>query len=127
MGRRRFVTVEEAALILGVGRTSAYAATKRWRKTGGPEGIKVVSVAGCLRVPVAWLEELAGCPIDVDEVLAPAPIEVEPPVESVEPVASLDAKRAEPRPEPKARPKRHRTAPTSSTDPGDQTALPFTG
>jgi hypothetical protein len=129
MGRRKFVTVEEAAVILDIGRTTAYAATKTWRKTDGAEGIKVISVAGCLRVPLAWLEELAGGPIDVDEVLAPAPVAADPPVEDVEPIASLDAKRAEPRPEPKARPKRHRTAPTSSatTANGDQAALPFTG
>lgn len=70
MASARFLTVEEAAEVLNLGRTAAYAAAKRWRQTGGTEGIKVVAVGGSLRVPTPWLEELAGGPIDLEEIRA---------------------------------------------------------
>jgi hypothetical protein len=66
----RFATVEEAADVLGIGRTAAYAAAKKWRVTGGAGGLKVVAIGGSLRVPTPWLEELAGGPIDLDEIRA---------------------------------------------------------
>jgi hypothetical protein len=66
----RFLTVEEAAEVLNLGRTAAYAAAKRWRETGGAEGMKVIAVGGSLRVPSPWLEEMAGGPIDLDELRA---------------------------------------------------------
>ena len=67
MRSARFCTVEEAADLLNIGRTAAYAAARKWRQTGGAEGIKVVSIGGSLRVPTPWLEELAGGPIDLEE------------------------------------------------------------
>lgn len=70
MARRRFVKVTEAAEILDIGRTAAYEGAKRYRETNGAEGIKVVAVGGSLRVPVAWLEQMAGGPIDLDADLA---------------------------------------------------------
>ena len=70
MASARFLTVEEAAEVLNLGRTAAYAAAKRWRETGGAEGIKVVAVGGSLRVPSPWLEEMAGGPIDLAELRA---------------------------------------------------------
>jgi len=71
VARRRFVKITEAAEILGIGRTAAYDAAKRYRETGGAEGIAVVAVGGSLRVPVAWLEQMAGGPIELE--VAPAP------------------------------------------------------
>lgn len=59
-----FLTVEEAAAVLRIGRTAAYEATRRWRATGGAEGIEVVQVGGTLRVPRRVLEALAGGPIE---------------------------------------------------------------
>ena len=67
MGRARFFTVEEAARVLRIGRTAAYAAAKRYRATGGAEGLPVVVICGSLRVPGGWLETMAGGPIDLEE------------------------------------------------------------
>ena len=57
------LTVEEAARVLRVGRTSAYALARQWRDTGGRAGLPVVSFGTCLRVPTAALEQLLGRPI----------------------------------------------------------------
>lgn len=56
------LTVEEAASILRIGRTKAYALTQAWRDTGGEFGIPVIEIGG-LRVPKARLEEMIGAPI----------------------------------------------------------------
>lgn len=64
-GCASFLTVEEAAAILRIGRTAAYEATRRYRATGGAEGIPVYKVGGTLRVPRHKLEEIAGGPLDV--------------------------------------------------------------
>jgi len=54
-----FLTVEQAAERLGVSRNTAYMATKRYRVTGGKEGLPVVKTGGCLRVPAAVLDRMA--------------------------------------------------------------------
>lgn len=53
-------TVEEAAAILRIGRTKAYALTKQWRATGGAVGLPVVDFGDVLRVPRAALERIVG-------------------------------------------------------------------
>ena len=53
-----FLTVEEAADLLRIGRTSAYALAREWRETGGRKGLPVVELGRQLRVPRAALEEL---------------------------------------------------------------------
>ena len=58
------LTVLQAAWVLGIGRTKAYAMTLEWRATGGKSGMKVIEVGGQLRVPRVWLEELIGAPIE---------------------------------------------------------------
>jgi excisionase family DNA binding protein len=58
-----FLTVEEAARVLRIGRTAAYALARTWRETDGREGLPVVPVGRLLRVPRAALEEMAGGPI----------------------------------------------------------------
>lgn len=50
-----FLTVEEAAEVLRLGRSRAYELTKRWRETGGAEGIPVVQLGRQLRVPKTWI------------------------------------------------------------------------
>lgn len=55
-----FLTIEEAAHILRIGRTVAYAQAKEWRTTGGASGLPVVSFGRVLRVPRAALVALAG-------------------------------------------------------------------
>jgi excisionase family DNA binding protein len=101
-----FLTVEEAAKRLRIGRTLAYQLARRYRSTGGAEGLPVVAFGSILRVPRAKLEELAGGPID----------EVEP-----TPIVELDTRRSEPPalPQPVRRSR-------SSTRSSAQPALPFT-
>ncbi len=53
-------TVEEAARVLRIGRTKAYAMTQEWRATGGQSGLPVVAFGSVLRVPRAALERLLG-------------------------------------------------------------------
>lgn len=50
-----FLTVEEAATVLRIGRTSAYQLTQRWRFSGGREGLPVTRLGNVLRVPRAAL------------------------------------------------------------------------
>lgn len=66
MGAPEFLTVEEAAKILRIGRTAAYLAAKRFRESNGAEGLPVVAIRGSLRVPRRKLEQLAGGPIGVE-------------------------------------------------------------
>jgi hypothetical protein len=101
MPDQAFLTVDEAARVLRIGRTAAYAATRRWRDTGGAEGIPVIQVGGSLRVPRRWLEQLAGGPVE--------------PGAPIEPQARPD--RSLTQPEPSTR--------TETTRSADQTALPF--
>jgi len=58
-----FLTIEEAARVLRIGRTKAYAMSQEWRVTDGTSGIKVCEIGGQLRVPKAWLEEQLGAPV----------------------------------------------------------------
>ena len=55
-----FLTVEEAAKVLRIGRTAAYQLAQQWRHSGGRQGLPVVAVGRLLRVPRARLEALAG-------------------------------------------------------------------
>jgi hypothetical protein len=67
-----FLTVEEAARVLRIGRTAAYLAAKRYRETDGAEGLPVVAVRGSLRVPRRRLEAMAGGPIATADPSQPA-------------------------------------------------------
>ena len=51
-----FLTVEEAARVLRIGRTAAYQQAHLWLDTGS-EGLPVIRVGGSLRVPRAQAEE----------------------------------------------------------------------
>lgn len=62
-----FLTVDEAARVLRIGRTAAYSAAKRYRASDGAEGLPVVTVGSSLRVPRAALERLAGGPVDLED------------------------------------------------------------
>lgn len=101
-----FLTVAEAAALLRVGRTKAYAMTQEWRASGGRRGLPVVDFGDLLRVPVRALEQL------VDDALRPEP-EATGPLEH-------DATVTEPTPLPTEKPgrvRRHRA------QPADQAAL----
>jgi excisionase family DNA binding protein len=54
-----FLQVEEAALVLRISRTSAYALTRRFLDTGGREGLPAVRIGRSVRVPAAALEQMA--------------------------------------------------------------------
>ena len=96
------LTVEEAMVVLRVGRTKAYAMTREWRTTGGRSGLPCVDLGHSLRVPRCQLEAMVGGPLAIDASAAPAPaFEVIDPPDApagVEPV----------RPPVVPRPKRHR-------------------
>jgi hypothetical protein len=57
------LTIEEAALILRIGRTAAYEQARLWRVTGGQVGIPNILVGRQYRVPRAALEATIGRPI----------------------------------------------------------------
>lgn len=52
------LTIEEAAEILRIGRNAAYALARRWRCSGGAEGIPCVELGRTLRVPRRALDDL---------------------------------------------------------------------
>src|SRR3546814_16093304 len=58
----RTFTVEEAAKILRIGRTAAYALAREWRTTNGRSGLPVLELGRTLRVPRAALERLLDLP-----------------------------------------------------------------
>jgi hypothetical protein len=53
-----FLTVEEAAVVLRIGRGPAYAAARRFRDSGGLEGLPNVEFGRTKRVPKAALVAL---------------------------------------------------------------------
>lgn len=57
------LTIEEAARVLRIGRTKAYAMGQEWRATDGASGLKVSEFGGQLRVPRIWIEEQLGAPL----------------------------------------------------------------
>lgn len=52
------LTVEEAAAVLRIGRGAAYELARRFRETGGRDGLPVVAFGRTLRVPRAALARL---------------------------------------------------------------------
>jgi excisionase family DNA binding protein len=109
-----YLTVEEAARVLRIGRTAAYALARRWRDTDGREGLPVTEFGRLLRVPRAALEQLTGGSITA----MPTVVEELSPMAREEPVAS-EPLHPQPR---RATSPRHRRAPSTSTD---QPTLPL--
>lgn len=94
IGPPAFLTVEEAAAVLRIGRTAAYALTRQWRATGGTEGLPVVRFGRLLRVPVHELERLAAGVIDrVDPSTVRSTPEPTPPPQANEQVQRSVARR----------------------------------
>jgi hypothetical protein len=58
-----FLTIEEAAAILRIGRTAAYALGREYLATGGASGLPVMRFGRLLRVPRVKLEAMLGGPI----------------------------------------------------------------
>ena len=59
-----FLTIEEAAAVLRIGRASAYLLAQQWRHTGGRSGLPVQRLGRLLRVPRSALERMAVSPGD---------------------------------------------------------------
>jgi excisionase family DNA binding protein len=55
-----FLTVDEAAAVLRIGRTSGYVLCREWLESGGRSGLPCVQVGRQLRVPRAALVRMAG-------------------------------------------------------------------
>lgn len=54
-----FLRVEEAARMLLISRTVAYALARRWLETDGSEGLPAVRIGRSIRIPRAALERMA--------------------------------------------------------------------
>jgi len=54
------LTIEEAARVLRMGRTTAYEQARVYRETDGRAGLPNFAVGACFRVPTAALERLLG-------------------------------------------------------------------
>lgn len=123
------LTIEEAARVLRIGRTKAYAMSQEWRVTNGESGLKVREVGGQLRVPRAWLEEQLGAPV----LFIPEPLDRAKPNGHAANPASAD-RAIEPKPAPTddpaparpptqtARPRRRRKRTQANSN---QLTLPF--
>jgi len=61
------LTVEDAARVPRIGRTTVYALAREWRATGGRSGLPVLELGRSLRVPRVALERLL-------DGLPPAPV-----------------------------------------------------
>jgi Helix-turn-helix domain len=59
-----FLTIEEAAAVLRIGRTSAYLLAQQWRHSGGRSGLPVQRLGRLLRVPRSAIERMALSPGD---------------------------------------------------------------
>lgn len=58
-----FLSVREAAQVLRIGRTCAYAQAREFVRTAGGSGLPVVRVGRLFRVPRVALEDLLGGPL----------------------------------------------------------------
>jgi excisionase family DNA binding protein len=54
-----FLRVDDAARLLRISRTSAYALANRWLATAGAEGLPAVRIGRSIRVPTAAIDRLA--------------------------------------------------------------------
>ena len=100
-----FLTVEEAAAVLRIGRTSAYRQARRYLATNGAEGLCADRFGKQIRIPRCGLEQRLGGPITWPIFTDETPV--------ASPVASI-----KPAPTP-------RRATRRATRPPVQDALPF--
>jgi hypothetical protein len=106
-----FLMVEEAARVLRIGRTKAYAMVTEWRVTDGKSGLPVRDLGGVLRVPLAWVKEMAGGELDPGVVRAA----LSKPKPTLAPVADDVIDLTDPEPTPAPQPRSTRRARTHQT------------
>jgi hypothetical protein len=133
------LTIEEAARVIRVGRTKAYAMAREWRATGGRSGLPVIDFGHALRVPLCQLETIVGGSLTAERAGADAPATaVEHGVPQTADDSLLDASAtttsdgpasavtAIPIPDPASTPVRSPRRPSRRRTPGpDQQTLPF--
>ena len=68
-----FLTVEQAAAIVRIGRTSAYGLARLYLATDGADGLPAIRIGKQLRIPRAHLERWHGGPLTPPVVLRPLP------------------------------------------------------
>jgi hypothetical protein len=136
------LTVEEAARVLRIGRTKAYAMAAEWRRTHGKSGLPVVDFGDALRVPRCQLETIVGGPItslgppEITTAVAPA-TEVPPAASGTasgvttatepEPVLDQPVSTASAHPANSARDRSPRRPSRRRTRMANQPTLPFLG
>jgi hypothetical protein len=133
------LTIEEAARVIRVGRTKAYAMAREWRATGGRSGLPVIDFGHALRVPLCQLETIVGGPLTAELAGADAPAtaaEHEPPQTADDSLSDVSATTRSdgpapevavvPSPDPASAPVRSPRRPSRRRTPGpDQQTLPF--
>jgi hypothetical protein len=102
------LTVDEAARVLRIGRTKAYALTREYRDTGGRSGIPVVDFGDVLRVPAARIAAKLG--VTAADVVAAVRGSHEAPAERPAPPEAVAA-----RPDETSRSRTPRRRPASAT------------
>ncbi|MEA2026368.1 MAG: helix-turn-helix domain-containing protein, partial [Chloroflexota bacterium] len=86
------LTIEEAGVLLRIGRTKAYAMAREWRETDGRSGLPVIDLGHVLRVPRRALEEMIGAELtEIDN-----PNRVEETKQAVEPAEPPRRRTSEP-------------------------------
>jgi len=93
--------VEEAGVLLRIGRTKAYAMAREWRETEGRSGLPVVDLGHVLRVPRRALEDMIGAELTRVEGLSLAEV-TSGAVPPTEPPKPLITKPSEPTPAPRS-------------------------
>ena len=71
-----FLTVEQAAAIVRIGRTKAYELARRYVATDGSDGLPAIRIGKQLRVPRARLEHWHGGPLTPPASASPRPTEL---------------------------------------------------
>jgi hypothetical protein len=109
------LSVEEAAGLLGVGRTKAYDMSREWRANGGESGLPVIDCGNALRVPLYPLAEMLG--VEVSHLLSllrdGALTEPTTPAPELSPAPTLDPVATTPKP---TRNRRKRATPSNQLD-----------
>ncbi len=98
------LTVEEAARVLRIGRTKAYALTREWRATGGRSGLCCRNIGGVLRVPRWAVEQYIGAGLAPPPSIGPKETPAAtPPADSLQETPAVSSPATPSAPEPTAK------------------------